>query len=503
MTEKIEVHGSYEPRFEKVKEAFIKNFEDGWECGASVAVTIEGKYVIDIWGGYADEAHTVPWEKDTICNVYSTTKVPTVLCTLMCVDRGLIDLDAPVAKYWPEFAQNGKENMPVRYLFSHTSGLAGIEEISPSSIYYDWEKVTGLLAAQKPWWEPGTRSGYHAITHGYLLGELVRRVTGKTLGTFFREEVAEPLDIDFHIGLPKEHNFRVSNLIPGKPLLENFMMTFDAVLRMANRSQAVREEIGDWTKNIQIDVTGFKKFELKTQDGKLFVKEGIIENPDCTLTVPKERPNMVFALFPHVSDTQEYISKHLKITGDLKVVEKLKKIFSLIITDAYKKAHPGLKMMLNPITFRLTGNDWEWRSAEIPAANGHGNARSVAKFGAIIANNGKLDGKRFLSEKTMDKMLEEQINNTDLIMMVPLRFGLGVGLPTKERPKPNPRSVFWGGAGGSSILMDLDAKMSIAYVMNQMRNQPVQETQQNFLASDSRANRVTKAVYESLGLLNK
>lgn len=501
MTDKIEVHGSYEPRFEKVKEAFFQNFEDGWECGASVAVIIDGKYVIDIWGGYADEAHTVPWEKDTICNVYSTTKVPTVLCTLMCVDRGLIDLDAPVAKYWPEFAQNGKENMPVRYIFSHTSGLAGIEEISSPSVYYDWEKVTGLLAAQKPWWEPGTRSGYHAITHGYLLGELVRRVTGKTLGTFFKEEVAQPLNIDFHIGLSKEHNSRVSDLIPGTPLLEGFFTMFDAILRLANTSQAVRDEIGDWTKNIQVDVTGYKKFELKTQDGKISGKEGKIENPDCTLTIPKERPNMIFSLFPHVTESQEFISKNLKITGDLNVVEKFRKIFTQIITDARKKAPPLLKMMLNPISLKNHVNDWEWRSAEIPAANGHGNARSVAKFGAIIANGGILEGKRFLSEKTMEKMLEEQIYNMDLVMMAPLRFGLGVGLPTKERPKPNPRSVFWGGAGGSSILMDLDAKMSISYVMNQMRNQPVQETQKNFLASDSRANRVTTAVYESLGLL--
>ena len=195
MTGKVKIQGLCGPQFEAVKDAFSKNFEEGMEVGASFAVMINGKYVIDIWGGCKDINKTLPWKKDTICNVYSTTKVPTVLCTMMCVDRGLLDLDEKVAKYWPEFAQNGKESILVRQLLSHTSGLAGIEEPIPSSTWYDWDKLTSLLAAQKPWWEPGTKSGYHSATHGFLLGELVRRVTRKSLGTFFKEEVADRLKI--------------------------------------------------------------------------------------------------------------------------------------------------------------------------------------------------------------------------------------------------------------------------------------------------------------------
>ena len=183
MTEEIEIHGLCEDKFRAVKTAFAKNFKVDGDIGASFAATINGKFVVDIWGGFADKERSRPWEKDTIVNVYSTTKVMTIISALMLVDQGLLDLDAPVAKYWPEFAQNGKENLPVRNIFSHTSGLAGWEEKITPEVLFDWDKAVSLLAAQKPWWEPGTKSGYHAITHGYLLGELVRRITNKSLGT--------------------------------------------------------------------------------------------------------------------------------------------------------------------------------------------------------------------------------------------------------------------------------------------------------------------------------
>ncbi|GAH04763.1 unnamed protein product, partial [marine sediment metagenome] len=210
----VEIHGFCDPEFEKLKEAFHQNFIDELEVGASYALTVNGKFVVDIWAGHKDAAKTLPWEKDTIVNVYSSTKVMTTLCVHILVDRGLLDVEQPVAKYWPEFAQNGKENLPVKYLLSHTSGLAGWETPITIEDLYDWDKITGLLAAQKPWWEPGTTSGYHMITHGYLLGELVRRVTGKSLGTFFREELAEPLGADFYIGLLEEHDNRLAELIP-------------------------------------------------------------------------------------------------------------------------------------------------------------------------------------------------------------------------------------------------------------------------------------------------
>jgi CubicO group peptidase (beta-lactamase class C family) len=240
---KVEIHGLCEPRFEAVKEAFALNFEEGMEVGASFAVMINSKYVVDIWGGYKDIEKNRPWEKDTICNVYSTTKVPTVLCTMICVDRGLLDLDGKVAKYWPEFAQNGKEEILVRHLLSHTSGLAGVEELIPSRAWDDWDKITSLLAAQKPWWEPGTKSGYHSSTHGHLLGELVRRVTGKTIGTFFKEEIAIPLDIDFHIGLAKEHVPRVAPLIRDKPIIDYNMLILGEIFRLANTSEIIKNEI--------------------------------------------------------------------------------------------------------------------------------------------------------------------------------------------------------------------------------------------------------------------
>lgn len=168
-------------------------------------------------GGYANAEKTRPWEKDTIVHVFSTTKIMAALCIHVLADRGQLDFDAPVANYWPEFAQAGKDKLPVKYLLSHSSGLSGWDEKIEMNDYYNWEKVTSLLASQKPWWEPGTKSGYHAMTFGYLLGEIVKRITGKTLGKFFKEEIASPLDADFHIGFGKELDFRVADLIPPPP----------------------------------------------------------------------------------------------------------------------------------------------------------------------------------------------------------------------------------------------------------------------------------------------
>jgi len=188
MASEVEIHGYCEDRFEPVKKVLADSIKSGNDIGASFAATINGEYVVDIWGGYSDAAKTQPWERDTIVNVFSTTKVMSVLCVLMLVDRDLIDLDAPVAKYWPEFAQNGKENLPVRYLLSHTAGLPGFSKVFKMKTLYDWDRIVNILAAQPPSWKPGTRSGYHAITQGYLLGELVRRVTHKTIGKFSTSE---------------------------------------------------------------------------------------------------------------------------------------------------------------------------------------------------------------------------------------------------------------------------------------------------------------------------
>lgn len=381
---KVEVKGYYDKRFAAVKEAFQNNFENDLEVGASFAATIDGKFVVDIWGGYADAAMTRPWQRDTIVNVWSTTKVMTALCALMLVDRGQLDLDAPVAKYWPEFAQNGKEKIPVRYLLSHQAGLATFDEPIPIEALYDWNHVVNLLAAQKPAWEPGKHSGYHGVTFGYLVGEVVRRITNKTLGTFFQEEVAIPLDVDFYIGVPEEHDRYVGEMIP-PPIIKSG-------------------------------------------------EPGYIEHD----------PNSL-----------------------------------------------GAKMMTNPpIINYIYLNERAWRCAEIPGTNGHGNAHSVARVGAAMACGGELDGVRLLGMPTIQKAIEEQCYGTDLIFGMPIRYGLGFGLNSKEIPiGPSPHTFFWVGHGNSAIVMDLYARLSWSYVTNKMGN---------VIFGEPRSMAISRALYAAL-----
>ncbi|HWA63476.1 MAG TPA: serine hydrolase domain-containing protein [Caulobacteraceae bacterium] len=351
------VRGFTRDRFAGVKSAFEANLAGGADLGASFAATHEGETVVDIWGGWADEAKTRPWEKDTIVNVYSTTKTMTALTALLVADRGELDFDAPVAKYWPQFAANGKSQVKVSHLMSHSAGLSGWKEPITTADLYDWDKVCALLAAQAPFWEPGTASGYHAITQGYLVGEVVRRITGKSLGTVFREEIAEPLGADFHIGLSAEHDPRVADLVPPPP----------------------GTAIGD--------------------------------------------------------GEQSELSRNMS-------------------------SNPGV----DPLDTRTRA----WRAAEIPAAGGHGNARSIAEIHALLANGGVAKGKRLMSEAGCRKALELQIEGTDLIFNAPAKFGLGFGLPGAMVPLPNPNSMFWGGYGGSLVVIDFDQRTTFAYAMNKM-----------------------------------
>ncbi|MEV8527207.1 serine hydrolase domain-containing protein [Streptomyces sp. NPDC052000] len=216
-----EIEGFCEPRFAAVRDALAALLSQD-DVGASAAVYIDGEPVVDVWGGYADADRCVSWERDTIVGVNSTSKNMTALCALVLADRGELDLSASVAAYWPEFATAGKEDVLVRHVLSHTAGLPDLTGRTAVEELYDWKRTTAGLAAQAPEWEPGTAAGYHALTFGFLVGEIVRRITGRSLGDFFAEEVAKPLGADFHIGLSAEHDFRVAQLIPPPSLTDEY-----------------------------------------------------------------------------------------------------------------------------------------------------------------------------------------------------------------------------------------------------------------------------------------
>src|SRR6516165_5607875 len=205
--------GTCSARFDPLRELFAAKLESGEDLGASLAVNIDGEMVVDLWGGWADEARTVPWAEDTITCVFSTTKAMTSLAALVLVDRGELDLDANVAAYWPEFAARGKAGIKVHHLLSHTSGVSGWDQPVTIDDVYDWDRSTAMLAAQAPWWEPGTASGYHALTYGHLIGEVIRRITGQRLGEFLAAHIAGPLGADFHIGLSPSEFHRVVNVV--------------------------------------------------------------------------------------------------------------------------------------------------------------------------------------------------------------------------------------------------------------------------------------------------
>lgn len=208
----VHVHGRCDARFNAVREAFAQNFSQRDEVGAAVAITLDGVQVVDLWGGYRDAARTQPWVRDTIVGTNSVAKGVTVTALLMLVDQGKVDVDAPVARYWPEFAQNGKAKLPVRYLLDHRAGLPIVDSPRPGMAYV-WNEITKALATQKPLWEPGSTPCYHAATHGFLTGEIVRRVSGKSPGTFIRDHIAGPLGMDWHLGLRPDEETRCADFL--------------------------------------------------------------------------------------------------------------------------------------------------------------------------------------------------------------------------------------------------------------------------------------------------
>ena len=210
-----EIYGSCDGRFAAVRGALARNFSEHGEVGAAVAITVDGRPVVDLWAGWADRTRTRPWQRDTLVNVFSVGKAMAALSLLILVERGKIDLDAPVARYWPEFAARGKSEVTVRILLCHRAGLPAIRRSLPRFAMYDWELMTSALAAEEPWWEPGRTHGYHVNTFGFLIGELVRRVSGESIGAFFRREVTGPLEADFRFGIGPEHDPRIADYLFG------------------------------------------------------------------------------------------------------------------------------------------------------------------------------------------------------------------------------------------------------------------------------------------------
>jgi CubicO group peptidase (beta-lactamase class C family) len=211
----VDVEGTCEPGFEPVAAAFAENFRSRGDIGAAACVIVDGRRVVDVWGGHA--APGTPWQRDTIVNVWSSTKGVVALAVQMLVDRGQLDLDTPVATYWPEFAAGGKAEIPVRYLLSHRAGLSGARAPLTVEDLSDWDKVVAALAASEPWWTPGTASGYHALTFGYLVGEVVRRISDRSVGRFVADEIAGPLGADVKIGLVDSDIARCATLTMDAP----------------------------------------------------------------------------------------------------------------------------------------------------------------------------------------------------------------------------------------------------------------------------------------------
>lgn len=217
------IDGYCDPQFSRLRDAFAANFAQRGEPGAAVALSVRGRVVADLWGGWADAARTRPWQRETLVNFFSVSKALCAICALQQVERGSIDLDAPIAHIWPEFAAAGKERVTLRHFLSHQSGLPALRDPLPEGAMLDWRTMTSALAAETPWWTPGTAHGYHTNTFGFLVGEAVRRVANRTIGQILREDIARPLDADVHIGLPEGEHGRVAEFLwpegawPSKP----------------------------------------------------------------------------------------------------------------------------------------------------------------------------------------------------------------------------------------------------------------------------------------------
>lgn len=390
MGESIELQGWCEPRFAAMKEVFLANFRDGGEIGASVAVYAGGEPVLDLWAGSVDSRHSAPWAEDTLVNIFSTTKGIASALALRLVAEGKLSLERPVADYWPEFEQQGKGAIPVKWLLSHRSGLPAVRETLPDAALYDWDQMVAALAAEKPWWSPGARHGYHPVTFGWLVGEVLRRASGKRVGELLRDVFAGPLGLDLHIGVPASEHHRIARI--SKPA------------------------------------------------------------PDASNT--------------------EILTFMQRVMGDPRGMTAL--------------------AFANPMSIATGTNTTEWRSAEIPSANGHGTARSVARLYAALACGGTLDGVEVLPADVLKYCWDEQSAGEDAVLGIDTRFSHGWML-SQNRPNaafgPGRRSFGHPGAGGSVGFADPDRGIGFCYAMNKMGS---------YMLLDPRATRLIDALYACL-----
>ena len=358
----MQIQGHFELQFEAVREAFAALFDNPQERGAALCIQIGGETVVDLWAGTADKDGAQAWHSDTILNLFSCTKTFTAVTALQLVAEGKLALDVPVAQYWPEFAAAGKQSITLRHLLSHQAGLTALRDLLPPEALYDWPRMTAALAAETPWWSPGTGHGYAAITYGWLVGELLRRADHRGPGESIMARVARPLGLDFHVGLPDEEFYRVAHIARGKG------------------------NVGDEAAQRLLQVT--------------------MREPEAMAT----------------------------------------------------------RAFTNPPSVLTSTNKPEWRRMEQPAANGHGNARSLAGFYA-----GLLDGS-LLEPELLAELTREHSLGMDKTLMTPTRFGLGCML---DQPKVANATFGLGagafghpGAGGSVGFADPEHDVAVGFAVN-------------------------------------
>ncbi len=239
--------GTCDEIFAPLRDTFCQNFTDGKEVGASLTVMYKDRIVLDLWGGFANSVHTRPWNRDTIVTVFSSSKMVTALCILLLADRGQVDLDAPLCRYWPEYSSYGKDKILIRHVLSHSAGVPAFTPQVTFEDMFGWDKIIHILEAEKPLWMPGTKLGYHTLTYGFLLGEIVLRVTGKTIGQFLHDEITGPLGIDFHIGLPEREETRVADIVNAKQKITPFQLAILKFFFPAAQKNAVNPPLLDMT----------------------------------------------------------------------------------------------------------------------------------------------------------------------------------------------------------------------------------------------------------------